>query len=81
MFEETMTNNEVVDTTEQMLGTNSGKFIGIAAGVGLAALAGFMVYRYVAKPIIAKMKEGKQSQQEPIDVSAEEVVVEENKSK
>ena len=46
-------NNEVIETTEEVI-ENTG--IKIAAGVGLSVIVGFVVYKYVAKPVIANIK-------------------------
>lgn len=50
-------NNEVIETTEEVI-ENAGmsKGIKIAAGIGLSVIVGFMVYKYVAKPVIANIK-------------------------
>lgn len=54
---EIMTNEEVVETTEEIVtAAGSGKAIKIAAGVGLSVIIGVVAYQYVAKPMIAKIK-------------------------
>lgn len=53
---EKFVSEEVMETTEEMVTSGSGKGLKIAAGVGLVVLAGVLAYRYVAKPMIAKMK-------------------------
>ena len=50
-------NNEVIETTEEVIeNTGMSKGIKIAAGVGLSVIVGFVVYKYVGKPMIAKIK-------------------------
>ena len=39
-----------------------GKGFKVAAGVGLAVLAGVVIYKYVGKPMIAKIKAQKEQQ-------------------
>ena len=50
-------NNKGIETTEEVI-ENAGmsKGIKIAAGIGLSVIVGFMVYKYVAKPVIANIK-------------------------
>lgn len=43
-------NNEVIDNT----GMNKG--VKIAAGIGLSVVVGYVVYKYVAKPVVANIK-------------------------
>lgn len=50
-------NNEVVETTEEVIeniGMNKG--IKVATGIGLSIIVGAIVYKYVAKPVIANIK-------------------------
>lgn len=53
-------NNEVIETTEEVIeNTGMSKGIKIAAGAGLSVIVGFVgfvVYKYVAKPVIANIK-------------------------
>ena len=51
-----MENDEMVEVTEE--NENSGTATGllVAAGVGLTALVGGLVYKFVAKPLWAKHK-------------------------
>lgn len=50
-------NNEVIETTEEVIDpAGLSKGIQIAAGIGLSVIVGFMVYKYVAKPVIANIK-------------------------
>lgn len=46
-------NNEVIETAEEVI---ESKGIKIAAGVGLSVVVGVVVYKYVAKPVIANIK-------------------------
>ena len=50
-------NNEVVEATEEVV-ENAGlsKGVKIAAGIGLSVVVGVVVYKYVAKPVIANIK-------------------------
>ena len=54
--EKIITNEEIIETAEKITEASSGKVLGVAAGIGLATLAGVIVYKYVAKPAIAKFK-------------------------
>jgi len=54
---------EVIETTE-----NKSGFFKVAAGIGLAALGSIIAYKYVVKPIIAKIK----AQKEQIEVIEED---------
>lgn len=50
-------NNEVIETTEEVIeNTGMSKGVNIAAGIGLIVIVGFVVYKYVAKPVIANIK-------------------------
>lgn len=59
---EIMTNEEVIETTEEIVKTGTGKWLKVAAGVGLAVLVGGLAYKYVAKPLVAKIKAKKEQQ-------------------
>ncbi len=50
-------NNEVIETTEEVI-ENAGSSMGVkvAAGIGLGVVVGIIVYEYVAKPVIANIK-------------------------
>ena len=52
--------NEVIETTEEIATASSGKGFKVAAGVGLTVLGGFVAYKYVIKPIAAKIKAKKE---------------------
>ncbi len=65
-------NNEVVEATEEVI-ENAGlsKGVKIAAGIGLSVVVGVVVYKYVAKPVIANIK----AQIEQKKMAAEEKTV------
>lgn len=66
---ELMVNEEVIETTEEIATAGSGKGFKVAAGVGLTVLGGFVAYKYVIKPVIAKIKakKGQQRVNEEVD--------------
>ena len=50
-------NNEVIEATEEVIeNTGMSKGIKIAAGVGLSVVVGYVLYKYVAKPVVANIK-------------------------
>lgn len=50
-------NNEVIEATEEVIeNTGMNKGIKVAAGIGLSVVVGVIVYKYVAKPVIANIK-------------------------
>ena len=58
---EIMNNEEVIETTaEEVTKVSSGKGFKVAAGIGLAVLVGVIAYKYVGKPVIAKIKAKKE---------------------
>lgn len=59
---EIMVNEEIIDTTEEIATASSEKGFKVAAGVGLTVLGGFVAYKYVIKPVIAKIKAKKEQQ-------------------
>ena len=59
---EIMVNEEVIETTEEIATASSGKGFKVAASVGLTVLGGFVAYKYVIKPVIAKIKAKKEQQ-------------------
>jgi hypothetical protein len=59
---EIMVNEEVIDTTEEIATAGSGNGIKKAVGTGLTLLVGFVAYKYVLKPAIAKIKAKKEQQ-------------------
>jgi flagellar biosynthesis/type III secretory pathway M-ring protein FliF/YscJ len=64
MEQNIMANEEVVEATEEIVTTNSGKAFKVVAGIGLAALVGTIVYKGVVKPFIAKIKAKKAEKEE-----------------
>ena len=80
---EIMNNEEVMEeTTEEVVKASSEKEFKVVAGIGLAvlALAGVVIYKYVGKPMIAKIKA--QKEQQIIDAEwddSEEPIVENEK--
>lgn len=59
---EIMTNEEVIETTEEIVTASSGKTFKVVAGVGLTVLGGVVAYKYVIKPLVAKIKAKKEQQ-------------------
>lgn len=50
-------NNEVIEATEEVIeNTGMSKGIKVAVGIGLSVVVGVIVYKYVAKPVIANIK-------------------------
>lgn len=47
-------NNEVIETTEEIVKTSSGKALKVAGGIGLAVIAGVVAYKYIVKPMVEK---------------------------
>lgn len=59
---EIMVNEEVIEVTEEIATAGFGKGFKVAAGIGLTALGGFAAYKYVIKPMVAKIKAKKEQQ-------------------
>jgi len=59
---EVITNDEVIEATEEIATASLSKGAKIGVGVGLAVLIGGIAYKYVAKPMIAKIKAKKEQQ-------------------
>lgn len=57
---EIMVNEEVIELTEEIATASSGNGIKMAAGVVLAVLGGVAAYKYLVKPIVAKIKAKKE---------------------
>ncbi len=53
-------NEIMVEETEVITTEVSGKGFKVAAGVGLTVLGGFVAYKYVIKPVVAKIKTKKE---------------------
>lgn len=69
--------NEVIEATEEVIeNTGMSKGIKIAAGIGLSVLVGVVVYKYVAKPVIANIKA--QIHQKKMAESEQEMYVDES---
>lgn len=50
-------NNEVIEATEEVIeNTGMSKGVKIAASIGLSVVVGYVVYKYVAKPVVANIK-------------------------
>lgn len=49
-------NNEVIEATEEIVETGMSKGVKVAAGIGLTVVVGVIAYKYVAKPVIAKIR-------------------------
>ena len=58
---EIMVNDEVMDVTEEIATAESGNGLKVVAGIGLAALVGFGLYK-LGKHIYAKAKAKKEQQ-------------------
>lgn len=55
-------NEIIVEETEVIATAVSEKRFKVAAGVGLTVLGGFAAYKYVIKPLVAKIKAKKEQQ-------------------
>ena len=69
---EIMVNEEIIETTEEIATASSGKVFKMAAGVSLTVLAGFVAYKYVIEPVVAKIKTKKEQQM--IDEEVDNVI-------
>lgn len=58
---EIVNNEEVMEATPEIVEETSGSGFKKVAGVGLTLLAGGLAYKYIAKPIAAKIKAHKES--------------------
>ena len=69
--------NEVIEATEEVIeNTGMSKGIKIAAGIGLSVIVGVVVYKYVAKPVIANIKA--QINQKKMAAAEQEMYVDES---
>lgn len=59
---EIMVNGEVIEVTEEIATASSRKGLKVAVGVGLVVLGGVAAYKYVIKPMVAKIKAKKEQQ-------------------
>lgn len=78
-------NNDVIEATEEVIeNTGISKGVKIAAGVGLSVVVGYVLYKYVAKPVVANIKarinQKKMAAEEQVIYAESEVVnpIEEN---
>ena len=70
-------NNEVIETTEEVIeNTGMNKGIKVAAGIGLSVVVGVIVYKYVAKPVIANIKA--QIEQKKMAAEGQAIVMDES---
>lgn len=56
---EIMNNEEVMDTTEEIVKTASKGNFGKVATIGVAMIAGGLAYKFVVTPVVSKLKEMK----------------------
>ncbi|MDD2300232.1 MAG: hypothetical protein PHU69_11425 [Fermentimonas sp.] len=59
---EIMVNGELIEVTEEIATAGSRKGIKVAVGVGLAVLGSVVAYKYIIKPMVAKIKAKKEQQ-------------------
>ena len=71
---EIMVNEDVIEVTEEIANAGFGKSFKVAAGVGLAVIVSFVAYKYVVKPMVAKIKTKKEQQRMDADFDEFEVV-------
>lgn len=65
---EILTNESVVETAEEVVETmNSCKGIKVVAGVGGAVILGVIAYKFIVKPMVAKIK----AEKDMVDTEAE----------
>ena len=72
-----LTNEEVLEATEEIATCGSKKGVKIAAGIGVSVFVGIIAYKYVVKPIVAKIKakkELKEAQTDSETISNEKIV-------
>ncbi len=60
--DEIMVNEEVIEITDEIAAAGSGKGLKMAVGVGITVLGGYVAYKYLVKPLIAKIKTWKEQQ-------------------
>lgn len=73
---EIMTNEEVVNATEEIATATSENGVGVGMAIGAAVvLVGAAAYKYIAKPLAAKIK-AKKEQKATDDVETESEAVE-----
>lgn len=57
-------NEDVIETTEEIVKTSSGNGFGKVATIGLAMIAGGLAYKFVVAPAAARFKEWRKTRQE-----------------
>jgi len=62
-------NEAIINTVEDIAEKSSGKGLKIAGGIGLAVGVGFLAYKFVAKPIIGKIK-AKKEKNNTVDIAS-----------
>lgn len=63
--QEIMTNDEVMEVAEELVPTGSGKDLGVGIAIGGSIVAiSLVAYRYIVKPLAAKIKAKKESKEE-----------------
>lgn len=61
-------NEDVIETTEEIVKTSSGNGFGKVATIGLAMIAGGLAYKFVVAPAAARFKEWRKTRQAiPVD--------------
>ena len=71
---EMMVNEDVIEVTEEIANAGFGKGFKVAVGVGLVVLGGGVAYKYVIKPMVAKIKAKKEQQRMDADFDEFEYV-------
>lgn len=66
-----MNNEEVMEVAEEIVTGGTGNGLKIAAGAGVAVVAGVLAYKYIAKPLAAKIK-SKKEHEVKVDSGTEE---------
>ena len=69
-------NNEVIETTEEIIETGMSKSMKVAFGIGIGAVVGFAAYKCVVKPLMARIKAGTEQKKMTIEPETEPIVVE-----
>jgi flagellar biosynthesis/type III secretory pathway M-ring protein FliF/YscJ len=73
---------EIMEEAVETVETNSRKALKVAAGAGAVLLVGGLIYKFIAKPLIAKRKAKKDKSDmievEAVDISDDEASNEDN---
>lgn len=65
-------NEDVIETTEEIVKTSSGNGFGKVATIGLAMIAGGLAYKFVVEPAAARFKAWRKTRQAiPVDFEIE----------